>query len=250
MFFACSGKNEPSKSELKGSLIHNIPGYIDVKAFLVEASQNFGNKVEPNIGSRFKATVVSKVDLYKKDTVEKGIIFVQLSTTNENQTSIFGQIKSNFYQGAWRHKVSIEGNPITNLGIPLNQFSGGRVIIRGSEDEKEYIAEQERKQAELRKNIANAKKILVGQWRNEDGLSTCKSDGSWNKLWDKGSEGDFLWDVKGDYIEWSWKRYKPKNGEWKSRDAKTQREQIIYINNNRYSTKDKKGNINNSRHVQ
>ena len=247
---SCSGKNEPKTAELKNALIQNVPGHIEVVKFAVEAIQNFGSEVDPNIGSRFKATVGTTVNLYKKKSVKNGVIFVFHSSAVGNQAEIFGKITSNLYQGAWRHRVAIEGNPIPNMGIPLNQFTGSRVLIRGSAEEKQYFLEIKRKKEEQRQNLANAKTIIVGKWRYEGGLSTCKSDGTWHEIWDKGDEGEFLWDIKGDIIELTWKRYKPKNGKWKTSDGGTQRQQIIFIDNNRYTTKDKKGKVSSSARVQ
>ena len=166
---ACSGENKPATSELKAALTQSMPGHVDLNSFSVQASQNFGNKVEPIYGSRFKATVSAMVDLYKIDKKDKGIAFARLVTRRGKQTEIFGKIMSKLYQGAWKHNIDIDGMSIPNLGIPLNKISDGRVIVRGSDEEKNYYAEIERKEkerraeierreAELRKNIANAEK--------------------------------------------------------------------------------------------
>lgn len=247
---ACSEGDKPSTDELKTALIQSLPGHFEVNSFSVKATQNFGNKVEPDYGTRFQASVRTISDLYTKDTMKNGALFVRLHTATGKRTEIFGKIQSRLYQGSWRHSVQIDGNPVACLGIPLNQFSEGRVIIRGSDDEKKFHSEIEQKQAEQRKNIANAEKILVGKWRNEDGLSTCRSDGSWHKLWNNGNEGVFLWHMEGDLIRWTWKKYKRKNGEWKPMNGQTEYQQIVYIDSNRYTTKDKKGKISNSTRVQ
>jgi len=133
---ACS--NKPSKPELKTALIHAIPGYVEVKTFDLEAMQNLGNEVEPDYAVRFRATVANSTDLYKRDDVDAGVLFVRLATRTGTTTALFGKVRSVLYQGAWRNSVAIDGNPIENLGLPLNHFEANRIIVRGSDDEKRY----------------------------------------------------------------------------------------------------------------
>lgn len=248
---ACSGENKPTTSELKATLTQSIPGHVELNSFSVQASQNFGNKVEPIYGSRFKATVSAMVDLYKIDKKDKEITFVRLVTKKGKQTELFGKITSKLYQGAWKHNIDIDGDPIRNLGIPLNQIPAGRVIVRGSDEEKKYYAEierkekerrieRERKATELRKNIANAKNILVGTWRDENSLVIYKNDGTLIRKLDRGTETIKNWHVDSDIIVTEEKMKKSKNGKWKQTSG-TYRQKILYIDKNRYTTEDSGG---------
>ena len=237
----CSGSNAPSKSELKNFLITYLPGHLQVKDFSIDASQNFGNEIEPNYGSRFHATVSAVEESYVTDGRHHGVTFARLASEKGKETSIYGKIQSRLYQGMWQHDMDIDGNIISTLGVPLNQVSHGRVIIRGSEEEKEYFAEvnrkeaeriaeaerleaerrakKEREKAELRENIANAKKLLVGTWGDFTGLFTLrreiKSDGSWYCTIRGGSEQIGTWDVKdGLYIHKATKK-RSGGGKWR-----------------------------------
>lgn len=251
LLVACSGENKPATSELKATLTQGIPGHVDLNNFSVQASQNFGNKIEPIYGTRFNATVIALVDLYKTDKKDKEVTFVRLVTEKGKQTEIFGKITSKLYQGAWKHNIDIDGTPIRNLGIPLNQISDGRVIVRGSDEEKKYYAEIERKEkerraeikrkeAELRRNIANAEKILVGTWRDENSLVIYKNDGTLIRKRDRGSEKTKNWHIDSDIIVTETKMAKSKNGKWKQASG-TYRQKILYIDENRYITKDSGG---------
>jgi hypothetical protein len=244
---ACSGENKPATSELKTALVQNMPGHIELNSFSVQASQNFGNNVEPIYGTRFNATVIVLVDLYKTDKRDKEVTFVRLVTKKGKQTEIFGKITSKLYQGTWKHNINIDGTPILNLGVPLNQVSAGHVIIRGSDKEKKYYAEIERKEkerqaeikrkeAELRKNLANASKILIGTWRDENILGIYKANGTVHCKYDNGNECIYGWRIEGDMIYYTGKKYKKKNGRWKPNKSKS-KARLLYIDKNRVITK-------------
>jgi len=233
---ACSGENKPATSDLKKALTLQLPGHISLDSFSVEASQNLGNKVEPLYAVRFQAAVKAMVDLYKEDRSENGVRFISIVSDKGKKADIFGKITSRLYQGAWQHNFDIDGNPFAGLGAPLTQFSGGRVIILGSDEEKKYYAEIEQKQTEQRKNIANAEKILLGKWRDENSLTTYKSDGTSHTVWDNGQEQIRLWSIQGDLRVETIKKNKPSNGEWKAIEGKIERTaKIVYIDNNRFT---------------
>jgi hypothetical protein len=162
-------------------------------------------------------------------------------------TSIFGRITSKFYQGTWRHDVDIDGNPVVNFGKPYNQFSGSRIIIRGSSEENLYYAELKRKEkeelqekkreaAELRKNIANAYKILVGTWRTEKAVAIYNSDGTFHAKLDDGQESLGTWSVENDVVSFQFKEWKYKNGKWAKNDG-VNKSKIIYIDQNQTTYK-------------
>ena len=242
---ACSGENKPTTNELKTTLTQNIPGHCKLNSFSVEASQNFGNKVEPVYGSRFKASIIAATDLYKKDKSNNEVVFVRLVTQKGKQTEIFGKITSKLYQGAWRHNIDIDGDPIHNLGLPLNQISAARVIIRGSDEEKKYYTkieqkekelreERKRKEVELRNNIAITEKILIGSWRDNNSLLTYKSDGTYYVKFDSGGEAIRAWRVEGDLLIVTYKKKKTKNGKWETANG-GYTGKFIYIDQNKYT---------------
>lgn len=234
---SCSGDNKPANSDLKATLTHSLPSHIEINSFSIKASQNFGNKVEPIYASRFQASVVSLVDLYKIDKKDKKVIFVRLATEKGKEIEIFGKIKSRLYQGGWKHDIDIDGTPIRHLGVLLNQISAEHVIVRGSNEEKKHLAEIKRREAELRRNISNAKKIFVGTWRDENSLVTFKADGTYVVKFNNGNENYGKWNVVDDYISLKAEMLKYKDGKTKSLNV-TYKSQIIYIDKNRYTMKD------------
>ncbi len=154
---------------------------------------------------------------------------------------------SYLYQGKWRHKVHIDGNPFSGLGYPLNDIRGDRVIVSGSEEEKIYEEEikqiQEeiaRKEEVFRKNLENAENILIGTWRSRSGLITFKKLGLFSIDYDDGSGSLGKWSFFGDTIRLEINRKrKHKNDTWI--EAKARWSYLItYIDENNFTLVDEK----------
>lgn len=163
------GSNKPKESELKNALAQQIPGFVKVASFKIEALQNYGTEVEPRYRSRFKATIEAADNLYKVENKENDVLFVRLQTSKGKRADIFGKTTSILYQGTWQHSIEIDGNPISNLGGPLNLLSGGRVIVRGSKEEAAYLsevrAERDRRRALL--SLATTPTREIGRCRTK-----------------------------------------------------------------------------------
>ena len=183
-FSACSfSSDEPKERDLKTGFKMELPGYLGLSDFDVKVLENLGNKVEPKWGSRFEAVVKPNVDLYVFDSKDQnGVTFVMLKTKQGKKIPVYGKYISVPYQGQWKHFVDVDGNPIQNLGDPIEQFKG-RVIIRGSDEEQNYYTELKEKdrafwssinESEIKKNI----KIYYennGEWAGRYMLKAVKA---------------------------------------------------------------------------
>ncbi len=216
------GSNKPNKSELRNALSQDLPGFVKVTTFSIEAMQNFGNDVDPRYGSRFKAMVEASASLYKIDNKENKITFVRLITPKGKRTDIFGKTISILYQGAWKHDINIDGNPIRSLGLPLTHFTDGRVIVRGSKEANNYYSEIKRREAQRRANMANANNLIVGSWRiNSSGSAKWNGDNTVYKLNGEGvyiekngKQFPFTWAINGDILIRKYERHtSPKTSE-------------------------------------
>ena len=75
----------PSTSEVKNALSQELPSYVKLTDFTVEASQNLGTDVEPLWGVRFNARIITSSDLYVRDKSENNVVFVFLRTKNNSK---------------------------------------------------------------------------------------------------------------------------------------------------------------------
>ena len=235
------GDKKPKKSELKSAFKMELPGYVQLIDYDVEILENMGNKVDPRWGSRFKATVKSNVPLYilnEKDR-KKSLTFVTLKSKQGSSTDVYGKVITTIYQGKWKHHFNIEGSPIQNMGAQLNTFDG-KVLVKGSKEEKEYFAAIEQKKEKLRQNIANAASILIGTWRDNNSACTFNSDGTMHVKFDNGKESMRTWRVDGDILTKTQVKEKV-NGQWKDKSY-TLKDRLIYIDQNSYTIKGRSGN--------
>lgn len=176
IFAGCSSENKPSNSELEKAFTMEIPSYFKVTNFDVEHLGNIGDKLDPEIGSRFEATAKSKVPLFKvtiHDT-DLDVVFVKQINKKGVKVSIFGKIRSSSFQGSWRHKIDIDGDPFKNKGNHLSviqEHFSEKVILEDSEEEKEFT-----KQVRLDTIENSVSKLFIGKWVSEDVSITLNKD--------------------------------------------------------------------------
>jgi hypothetical protein len=249
-FAACSGGNKPSMAQLETAVVQGLPGNVTVDSFSVDELQQFGNDDAPEYGVRFRATVRTLGDLYKKDSMENGVLFVRVNAPTGSTTEVVGRIRSRRYQGSWQHNVGIDGDPIADLGTPLDRFFGGRVIVRGSAEEKNFYAEAETRQAAPRETAAFAPQMFSGTWRDENSICTYSSDASFWEAGDSGIENKGRWRVQGDILQVEIDTQKQKDAdEWYPSDAKAIYK-IIAVDNESYTIfNDETGNTYHGKRV-
>lgn len=138
---SCSDATRPSDSAIEESLAGSLPAFLRVSTFSVEARENLGTNVEPEWQSRFRATVKVTTPTYVVDGDDGSVTFIRLVKREGESVEVFGTSTSQLYAGTWRTTVSVQGRPFDGLGRPEADAARGRVIVRGSKAETEYLAE-------------------------------------------------------------------------------------------------------------
>lgn len=161
---ACSSIDEPTFDELKQYLTKQLPEYIRLDTFTIDASDNTGSKVDPLWNYRFRASIVSKEALFRPDANPdprryKGVTFVSTTTAKGEKKDIFGKIFCELYEGKWNCRTSLDGSPIDNLGKPLTHFSG-LVIVKGTKQEQQYYSQVRQKEDLLRRAKSETKTLF------------------------------------------------------------------------------------------
>ena len=231
IFIGCSNHG-PSKSELSQSLAMQLPSFLSVESFGIQASQNTGTQVEPVYETRFSATIKINEDTYVEAGKENNVLFVLPQKKSQDTVKVFGKTTSKLYAGTWKTSISLDGEPLMSIGKPLGAFSAQRVIVKGSPEETQYRAEvqktaeearlvQEKKRGEEQKAteearlvqekkeqqriefIRKASQILVGRWRDENSVTTLNKDRTGQVKYDNGEIRKILeWCVEdGVYIK-------------------------------------------------
>ena len=135
----CSGENKPTEAELRDALTVELPGYLKVTDFSVEAMQNTGNEVEPRYVARFNASLEVTSPLYTRDGTEGKLLFLQPAEEEGAEVEVFGKSTSVLFQGAWAHDLYVDGNTVSSMGRPRDEFANAKTIVRGSAEETEHF---------------------------------------------------------------------------------------------------------------
>jgi hypothetical protein len=205
---SCSQEPQPSNSEIEKALITQLPAFINISKLSVEAKQNLGTKVEPLWQARLRATITVSTDTFElenEDSDENSEVTFVIPVKRSGETiEVFGKSVSELYAGTWRTTVELEGQPLETLGQPLSAFGSKKVIARGSQEEKQYLADiqtAEMRVAQQKKQmLADAPKLLVGSWRDENSLVTYNADGTKSGIYDSGGTEKGTWSIEGDIM--------------------------------------------------
>jgi hypothetical protein len=205
---SCSQEPQPSSSDIEKALVTQLPAFTRVSNLSVEAKQNLGTNVEPVWQARLRATITVTTDTFalenENSDENSDVSFVRPIKRSGEAIEVFGKSLSRLYAGAWQTSVELEGQPIATLGQPLSAFGPQKVIARGSEEEKQYLAGKQaaetRAVQEKKQMLADAPKLLIGSWRGGDQLTTYQSDGTNRVLLDNGVKYTRKWSIDGDVL--------------------------------------------------
>jgi hypothetical protein len=165
LMLSCASEPQPSDSYIEKALGTQLPAFTRLSKLSVEAKQNLGTKVEPVWQARIRATITIASDTFALENEYSEVTFVQPVKRSGETIEVFGKSVSKLYAGAWRTTIELDGQPIATLGQPLSAFGSKKVIVRGSQEEKQYFAD--------------ASKLLVGGWRGDSGeVTTYDADGT------------------------------------------------------------------------
>ena len=120
----CGGENKPSDSQLREALTEELPGYLAIDDFNVEAMQNIGNEVEPRYVARFNAELEVTSPLYVRDGRDGEFLLLKPTTEEGADVEVFGKSLSVLFQGAWAHDMIIDGNTVESHGPSARGLRG------------------------------------------------------------------------------------------------------------------------------
>lgn len=134
--------------ELARQLALELPGTWRMGELTIEASANMGDAVEPLVRSRFNARVALANDSYVEDGRDGPFTFLREVAPAGTEKLLYGTSESRLHAGAWTSTFRLQ-NPevLQGLGLPLAAYDG-RTIVRGTDEEAEWFAQQEREREE------------------------------------------------------------------------------------------------------
>jgi hypothetical protein len=159
MLVSCSKdplSSGPDGADLKKRFSTELPAYVGVDSFDVQASENIGSKVEPKFVSRFKATIKLNADTFLESGREGTVVFVAPHLKSGEKREVYGKAVSGYHGGSWQTAFQLDSNPVPGLGTPRDAFGATRVIVKNSEEETLYREQQKReREASAKTNEIN-----------------------------------------------------------------------------------------------
>ena len=140
---APAGNTALSADHMRAQFAQEIPGIFRVLEFVIEAQANMGTPVDPDLRTRFNATI-GLVDA-TFEVVEKSgpFTFVRPVAPPGAKWTLFGRSTSTLRGGVWNTRFDIENKDVVqDVGVP-GAMVPGRVIVIGSEDHQKLLAQVE-----------------------------------------------------------------------------------------------------------
>jgi hypothetical protein len=164
-----SGSSMPSSDDLKNHLMFSIPTHWTVGGMNIIASMNQGTEAAPEVLSRFEGSLILRKDTYVKDGSVNGVTILKQVGKSGDVKEIYGTAQSKRTGSSWKSRFDFESDPTKQYGQPVGKFSG-KVVLKGSDEEKQLMAVAAKKQveAEAKKQAAEkAKAAKLAKQRAE-----------------------------------------------------------------------------------
>ena len=145
---ACSAAIGPGRAELENKLRVDLPSIWKLTSFKVTAEENAGTQTQPDVRSRFVATLVLARDLYKHQEHLLGRpVLVKVKAAGDMEVELHGIARSHQSGGSWDVKFDFENARSTEApGRPLSEYND--YVLAGSPEES-VLRDEATKQAEV-----------------------------------------------------------------------------------------------------
>ena len=142
---ACSTAIGPGSAELENKLRVDLPSVWTLADFKVTAEENAGTQTQPDVRSRFVATLALARDVYKSNERLLGkSVLTKTKSAGDMKVELHGIARSRQSGGSWEVKFDFENARNTEPpGKPLSEFSD--YVLAGSPEEsalREEFAKQ------------------------------------------------------------------------------------------------------------
>lgn len=137
--------------QLREQFAREMPPLWTLTGFSVDTTENAGTEAEPVVNSRFTATATLKETLYFVDGRDGPIAFLRRVAAPGLEKPLTGLVRSVLRCPTWVSAFQLDLPGILETGgAPLAAFPG-RVIVRGSEDERDHNDRREAEAVEQHK---------------------------------------------------------------------------------------------------
>lgn len=141
----------PSEEEVTSRLATEFPAYVEIRSLEIRATENVGDKVQPLFKIRFEGEIQLREDTFAESSREGDAIIIAPVLEAGERRKIYGVSAAAYKAGNWQMEFQFDADPLADLGKPRALFSGGRTILRGSNEETSFRNQQAKELAEQTK---------------------------------------------------------------------------------------------------
>jgi hypothetical protein len=155
----------PTEAQVAEGLSFEVPAIWAVESLTIQAAQNVGSIVDPDIRMRIRATARLQQATFGFVSQIDDVTVLAPVLPEGHLVELFGFASARLYRGEWEYSFDFQGNPFEGSGAPRSSFSG-QTVLRDSDEHRAVIAEAEvRQRADLEaRQTAIARN--TAQWRD------------------------------------------------------------------------------------
>lgn len=140
---AAAAQDAPTTDDIAPPFAPHVPAGWTVEEIVIDAQENYGTQVEPDMRTRFRAIVTSESATFESTGELEGAVLLRPVLEAGEQRTFYGMATSVLHSGKWETTLELENNPTAATGSPIDAFSGRRIIL-GSEEETDFREQLER----------------------------------------------------------------------------------------------------------
>jgi len=156
---AACGNSGP---DLKAHYQETLPPNWTLESFSVEAKEEVGTKVAPEVHSRFKAEVAPTTDLVQKVGTLADTDVLKVTVKKGEDNKVFGIARSRYIGEEWKTRFELSEAPNFGAGKPASEFAAKQVVVGSSayrnllKSTKDSLEDRDKKLEEKNKNLMAA----------------------------------------------------------------------------------------------
>ena len=154
----------PTEAQVAEGLSFEIPAIWVVESLTIQATQNVGSIVDPDIRMRIRATARLQQATFGFVSQIDDVTVLAPVLPEGHVVELFGFASARLYRGEWEYSFDFQGSAFEGSGAPRSSFSG-RTVLRDSDEHRAVIAESEARQRAVREAQQAAIARNMAQWR-------------------------------------------------------------------------------------
>jgi hypothetical protein len=155
----------PTEAQVAEGLSFEIPAIWAIESLTIQATQNVGSIVDPDIRMRIRATARLQQATFGFASQIDNVTVLTPVLPEGHVVELFGFASARLYRGEWEYSFDFQGSAFEGSGAPRSSFSG-RTVLRDSDEHRAVIVKAEARQRAVLEAQQAAIARDTAQWRD------------------------------------------------------------------------------------